>query len=293
MMKDCLTRALLCDGYVSAFAVNTTELCHTAQKLHECEPCAAAALGRCLSGAILMSATLKGKNDKLSLIVDGNGSAGKIICTITTDGIIKGYIQNPKANLPIRKDGKLDVGGIIGKGMLTVIRDEGQNEPYVGMSELVSGEIAEDIAAYYMQSQQLPTAVMLGVSCDKNGDVISAGGMFISPLPNCPDAVIDQLEEKLKSLPGMSSLLPKYLCMEELLLDNFWDIGVRPLESNDIAYKCDCSRQRMESALISLGKSQLQELADEPNTEMCCHFCNQKYNFTRDDIIALIGECNG
>ncbi len=292
-MKDCITRALLCDGYVSAFAINSTELCQTAQNIHGCEPCAAAALGRSLSGAILMSTSLKGENDKLSLIIDGNGSAGKIICTVTTGGIIKGYIQNPMANLPIRQDGKLDVGGIVGKGMLTVIRDEGQNEPYIGMSELVSGEIAEDIAAYYMQSQQLPTAVMLGVSCDKNGKVISAGGMFISPLPNCPDSVIDELENKLRSLPGISSLLPKYLCMEELLLDNFWDIGVQPLESKEIAYKCDCSVERMEQALISLGKEQLKELSQDQNTEMCCHFCNKKYNFTSDDIINLIGECNG
>ena len=287
MMKDCLTRALLCDGYVSAFALCSTELCDTVRKIHQCEPGATAALGRSLSGAILMSTTLKGKNDKLSLIIDGNGSAGKIICTVTTDGVIKGYIQNPSANLPLRDDGKLDVSGVVGSGTLTVIRDEGQQEPYVGLCNLVSGEIAEDIASYYANSEQLPTAVLLGVMCNKEGEVISAGGMFISPLPNCPDSVLIELEEKLTSIKSFSSLLPKYLCMEELLFDNFWDIGVQPLETKEISYKCDCSRERMERALLSLGKKQLEELAQESNTQMCCQFCNAKYDFSSEQLLKL------
>lgn len=293
MMKDCLTRALLCDGNVSAFALCSTKMCQEVRSIHNCQPCAAAALGRSLSGAVLMSTTLKGKNDKLSLIIDGDGPAGKIICTVTNDGIIKGYIQNPQANLPIRQDGKLNVGGVVGRGKLTVIRDEGQPEPYIGLSELVSGEIAEDIASYYAISEQLPTAVILGVMCDRNGDVVSAGGMFISPLPGCPDSVLIELEDKLKSLESFSTLLPKYECMEELLFDNFWDIGVQPLETKEVSYNCDCSRQRMESALISLGKQELQELSKDPVTQMCCHFCNRKYDFTTDDILNLIGESNG
>ncbi len=192
----------------------------------------------------------------------------------------------------MREDGKLDVGGVVGRGKLTVIRDDGQPEPYVGLSELVSGEIAEDIASYYALSEQLPTAVILGVMCDRNGAIISAGGMFISPLPGCPDSALFELEEKLKSLENFSSLLQKYECMEELLFDNFWDIGVQPLESEPIAYKCDCSRERMERALISLGKDELCDLAKDPVTQMCCHFCNSKYDFTADDILNLIGESN-
>lgn len=290
-MKDELTRALLCDGAVSAIAISSTATVECARILHGCAPCAAAALGRTISAAVLMSASLKGNRDKLSLIIKGDGSAGQIISTVTRDGVIKGYIQNPEADLPLRFDGKLDVGGIVGKGRLTVIRDEGKHEPYVGVSELVSGEIAEDVAAYYANSEQLPAAVLLGVRFNSTGQVTSAGGMLITALPNCPESALLELENKLKGLPSFSELMEKYLCLEELLLDNFWDIGVQPLETVPIGYHCDCSSERMKQALVALGAKELNSLAEEPDdVEMCCQFCNAKYKFSNKEIMDLIGD---
>ncbi|MDD6203636.1 MAG: Hsp33 family molecular chaperone HslO [Firmicutes bacterium] len=288
-MKDVLSRALLCDGKVSAIAVCSTAIYKTAAMIHGCAPCAAAALGRCLTASVLMGAGLKGKHDKLSLIVDGNGPAGKIICTVTTDGVIKGYIRNPQADLPLRYDGKLDIGGVVGRGQLTVTRDEGQPEPYVGVSELVSGEIAQDIASYYKISQQTPSAVLLG---ERMGNNAAAGGILITPMPGCDADTLTVLENKLRSLGGIGELVEKYESMEELLLDNFWDIGVMPLQTDAIAYHCDCSRERMEQALMSLGKGELAELAQQETTQMKCRFCNSAYTFSAQELLGLSGECN-
>ena len=177
----------------------------------------------------------------------------------------------------------------MGRGQLTVTRDEGQPEPYVGVSELVSGEIAQDIASYYKISQQTPSAVLLG---ERMGNNAAAGGMLITPMPGCDADTLTVLENKLRSLGGIGELVEKYESMEELLLDNFWDIGVMPLQTDAIAYHCDCSRERMEQALMSPGKGELAELAQQETTQMKCRFCNSAYVFTAQELLSLSGECN-
>lgn len=287
-MKDKLIRTLICGGQISLMAASTTALCDKVRRIHDCSPVAAAALGRCLTASVLMGASLKGKRDKLSLIVDGSGPAGKIICTVTTDGIIKGYIQNPAAELPPRADGKLDVGGIVGGGKLTVVRDERQPEPYVGMSRLVSGEIAEDIAAYYALSEQKPTAVVLGVLCTSSG-VSAAGGLFVTPLPGCDEEALCRAEKVLGELEGISTLIKRYDTLEALVEDKFASLSVQVLDKKDIEYKCDCSRERMERALLSLGRNELESIASQQDTvEMSCQFCNSRYVFDSGEILEAI-----
>lgn len=285
-MEDGIIHALLCDGQVAAQVISCCRLVETARILHGTSPCATAALGRTLAGALLMCSRVKNDKEKLSVVIKGGGIAGQIIATVNNAGEAKGYIQNPEADLPLRFDGKLDVGGIVGNtGTITVIRDSGSGEPYVGVAKLVSGEIAEDIAQYYQTSEQQPAAVLLGVLVDRQGQVMNAGGMLLTPLPECRESVLEELERKVYSLAPITELLPKYECLEELLHDCFWDIGVKPLEETSVRYHCDCSRECMLSALASIGRQDLEELAQSAEPiELQCQFCNQKYTFMPQEL---------
>jgi len=287
-MKDNFVRALLCDGQVMASAISANDIVETAKKIHNTSPEATAALGRLLVAGLLMCKRLKDSNETLTLIVKGGGPAGQLIVTASSGGFVKGYIQNPHATAPLRADGKLNVGGIVGKeGTITVIRDNGKTEPYNGICNLVSGEIAEDIANYYASSEQLPTGVMLGVKLDKN-HIISAGGLFVSPLPGCTESALEELEAKIKTLPPITELLQNYESLEEMLLDNFWDIGVYPLDNEKVEYKCDCTRERFLGALISVGKQDLTQLFEEADpVEMDCRFCGKTYEFYKSEIEGL------
>lgn len=286
-MKDGILHGLLCDGQASIEIISARDTVRHAGKIHNATPETTAALGRALMGARLMCGRLKGEKEKLSLIFKGGGPAGQIIATVSSAGVLKGYVQNPDARSGLRADGKLDVGGAVGKkGTITVIRDSGSSEPYVGVSELVSGEIAEDIAQYYNISEQQPSAVLLGVGFE-HMQVHSAGGMLITPLPGCTEDALIQIENTLSGLRPVSELAGEYECLEEFLHDCFWEIGARVLMQKEVSYHCDCSRERMLEALLALNKQERGELAEQPAIEMCCQFCNNKYVIRSDELSGI------
>ena len=287
--SDHLLHFTLLDGAVRGLIVQSTETAREAQRVHEASAVAAAALGRALTAAAMLASTLKEPDASLTLTIDGGGPLGKILCV--SDGpTVRGTVENPKASLPLR-DGKLDVGQAVGRhGRLTVVRDLRLKSPYIGQIELRTGEIAADLAYYYVQSEQSPSLVSLGVIASDT-DVTSAGGVLLQPMPGCPDGVIDQLE--LRS-PIFGDVAPELLRQTPAELLPLWFQGLEPavLKETPLAYRCPCSRERMERALISLGAPELQRMiADEVDgAELVCHFCNQKYSFTTHDLLRLLNR---
>lgn len=290
--KNTLLRGLLYDGAVNLTAISGKELVKTAQKIHGLSRVCTAALGRTLLMTSMMGAQLKGENHKVTAMVRGGGPAGNIICTGRMGGLVKGYIENPKLELPLAPNGKLDVTMAVGWfGDLTVIRDLGLKEPYVGTCELFSGEIAEDFARYFTQSEQQPCLVYLGVRMDAvSGDVRSAGGLMISPLPNCPDDIIDMLQERASAISSLSEMLEEHTLEEALsILLEGMDLVITDRE--EPAFVCDCSRERLEQVLISLGKAELTDMMEKDHmAELTCQFCNKTYRFEEAELAALLRE---
>ena len=288
-MKDELIRALICDGNVSVTAANTTQLAAEAQRVHDTWPVCSAALGRVLTGALLMARPIKHENGSVSVVFSGNGLAGNAVAVARPDGAVKGYIENPHVDLPLNAKGKLDVGGALGsEGTLTVVRDMGSGEPYCGKTALVSGEVAEDFASYFLLSQQQPTLAYLGVLVDTDMRVLRAGGAFIQPLPGCPEATIDYLESRADALASFGDALREGCTVEETLQSIFPDTGLQVLDRIEPQWKCDCSRIRMEKALIAIGSDTLQELIlEDGKAELSCHFCNRRYNFDEPSLREL------
>lgn len=283
-MKDGILHGLLCDGQAAVEIISARDTVARAGEIHNASPEVTAALGRALMGASLMCGRLKGEKERLSLTFKGDGPAGSIIAVAGSSGVLKGYAAHPGARAGFRPDGKLNVGGAVGKnGTLTVARDSGTGEPYVGVSELVSGEIAEDIARYYYISEQQPSAVLLGVGFER-AQVVSAGGILIAPLPGCTQSALEQIETTLSRLRPVSELAGYYQSLEEFLHDSFWEIGARSLEEKEVFYNCDCSRERMLEALFALPKSDREELAAQEEIEMCCQFCGSKYIIKADEL---------
>ncbi len=284
-MKDGILHGLLCDGQAAIEIISARDTVARAGEIHNASPEVTAALGRALMGARLMCGRLKGEKERLSLTFKGDGPAGSIIAVAGSGGVLKGYAAEPGARAGFRADGKLNVGGVVGsRGTLTVARDSGSGEPYAGVSELVSGEIAEDIAKYYLISEQQPSAVLLGVGFER-AEVVSAGGILITPLPGCGQDALEQIERTLSQLRPVSELAQFYQSLEEFLHDSFWEIGARSLEEKQVAYYCDCSRERMLEALFALPKSDREELAEQDEIEMCCQFCGNKYIFKADELV--------
>ncbi len=288
------------DGFLRMIGAETTAVVNEAQEIHHTSPTATAALGRVLTATILMSKELKNAADRLTVQVKGRGPAGGITAAsrITTAGaagdlngiFVKGYMLNPCADLPLREsDGKLDVGGLIGKGFLSVIMDLGLKEPYTGSVPLVSGEIAEDFSYYYAVSKQVPAAISLGVLIGRDLSVLKAGGFMLQLLPGAPESLITEMEKRISEMPSVTTLLRDGASITEILEDitRGYDPGV----SAEIpcAYSCDCSRERMAQALTSIGKEELRGLLEEDHgAELCCHFCNLKYHFTEKDLASLL-----
>lgn len=288
---DEIIRAITSDGYLKAYVINSTETIREAQGLHQTGKVASAALGRALTAALILANDMKNETDRVSVQFRSEGPIGNVVAEANGQNQVKGFVSNPDVVLPLREDGKLDVGGALGhKGSLTIVRDIGLKEPYVGTVELISGEIAEDISYYYMQSEQIPTVLGLGVLVAQNFAILSAGGFMIQLLPGAPDSIVDKVEENVKSLPkSISALIADGKNATEILGMLLKGFDYQILSKKEPSYRCDCSRYRVETALISLGKTELSKMIEEEDTtEVSCHYCNKKYHFSKEDLQMLL-----
>lgn len=273
---------------VKISCVETTELVEEAREIHQTNPTPTAALGRTLTMAVLMGTMMKNEADKLTIQILGDGPAGQIIAVSNKNGEVKGCIANPMAEAPLKPNGKLNVSAIIGKGQLNVIKDIGLKEPYVGNVPLQTGEIAEDFAYYYAMSEQTASAVALGVLVEKDGSVKKAGGYVLQIMPDTPDEIISLIEQRLKESKSITQMLEEGMTLEEIAKYISDDLATYEVEELHPKYKCDCSRERMEKALISIGRKDIMELAEDEETELTCQFCNKKYKFSKEEILNLI-----
>lgn len=289
-MKDYLIKAIDELGRIRVYIASSTNMVEKARLTHNTSPTASAALGRTLTAGVMMGVMMKNEEDVLTLKIAGGGPGGNIYVVAKNNGIIKGYIDNPMADVPSRSDGKLDVGGLVGNnGSITTIMDLGLKEPYVGQSNIISGEIAEDLANYYVLSEQTPSAVSLGVLVDKDISVRAAGGYIIQLLPGVADEDIEKIENRLANIEPVSVMIDKGLSPEEILDKLLGDFNMRILEKLDLEYKCDCSRDRIEQVLISLGKKEIQDIVEEDGqAEIVCHFCNTKHQFNKTDLSKIL-----
>lgn len=290
IMSDQLVRAISKDGFVKAAAVSTRALTERARQIHQTSPVATAALGRLLAAGSMMGNELKGDGSSVTLRIKGDGPLGTLLVVADNEGNVRGSVQNPQIDLPIREDGKLDVGGAVGHGgTLTVIKDLNLKEPYVGSVELLGGEIAEDLASYFVESEQIPTACALGVLVDRDQSVKSAGGYLIQLMPGAGEDTIAKVEGGVMAAGPVSAILEQNDDPEALLRTVMSDFDLKILETCPVSYKCYCSRQRVERALISLGKSELEQmLAEQGGCQLTCQFCDAVYDFSADDLRALI-----
>ncbi len=288
-MEDYVVRASTKDVPLRAFAATTKNTVEEARMIHRLTPLTSAALGRVLTATAMMGQMLKSPEDKLTLQLKGDGPILSLLATGNGKGEVKGYIGKPSVDLPLNKKGKLAVGQAIGQGTLTVIMDLGLKEPYIGRVSLVNGEVAEDLAHYYAVSEQVPSAVALGVLVDRDRSIQSSGGFIIQIMPDCPKDIIDVLEKRLSILPPITQLLSEGKSPEDILIDVLKDFEVELLEKKEIAYVCDCNVERLEKALISLGKKELKDIIDQDGqAELQCHFCNRKYHFSKEELENLL-----
>ena len=285
-----LIRCITSCGEVMATAVDTTDIVNRAEQIHKTSAVVTAALGRLLTAGSMMGNMLKGKDDSITLRVNGDGPTGSLIVVSDFNGDVRGYVQNPVVELPLNAKGKLDVGGAVGKnGLLYVLKDLGLKEPFSGSVPLVSGEIAEDITSYYALSEQIPTVCALGVLVNPDLSVKSAGGYIIQLLPAASDATIDKLEKSIMEMKSVTTMLSSGMTPEEIIKTALKEFEVEVLYSQDIEYKCNCSKERVSKALISLGKEELTEMAKENGeTEISCHFCDKVYKFSSSELKKLI-----
>lgn len=288
-MKDFLVRGMTADGYVKITAVQTTELTERMRRIHKTLPLATAALGRSLAAVSMMGNELKYENGSVTLQIRGGGPLGAITAVSDSEGNVRGYLQNPAALLPLRADGHLDVGGGVGRdGVLTVIKDIGEREPFTGKIELQSGEIAEDVAAYYVISEQIPTVCALGVLVGEDQSVKCAGGYLLQLMPGAPEGLIDLLEYRIAESGSVTGNLSKGMTMRQVVEELLDGMGLELMEEHPIAYECKCSRRKVESALISLGRKELDQLiAEGKEISVTCQFCDSVYAFTPQELETL------
>lgn len=285
-----LVRMMDEDGVLCVLAVDSTETVREMHALHNTSKVVSAALGRLLTGATLMGSMLKGEQDTISLNIRADGPCSPLTAVSDSRGFVRGYAGKERVDLPLNEKGKLDVSGAVGKnGTLTVVKDMGLREPYVGQVPLVSGEIAEDITAYYAASEQTPTVCALGVLTDKETeDILCAGGFMIQLLPTATDDTIDKVENGLQNIRPVTTMLFEGMTPEEICRTVLPEFKLSVLDTAETRYFCPCSRERMEKALLSTGKQALSEMAEDEQTEVTCNFCNRKYVFTRDEILGLM-----
>ncbi|MBO5478474.1 MAG: Hsp33 family molecular chaperone HslO [Clostridia bacterium] len=289
--RDRIIKILAYDGRVSIICASTTTLVEKARKIHDLSPVATAALGRTLTVASMMAVNMKNEKDKLTIQIKGNGPLGGMVVVANNFPKLKGYVANPLVDLPL-KNGKLDVGGALGKeGYLNIIKDIGLKDPYIGMVPLVSGEIAEDFASYFATSEQTNTAVNLGVLVDKNG-VKASGGYIVTPMPDATEDDLFILENRIKEAKPLSQMLDENMSLLDIAKDLTGDEKAQVIEENIIPlYECDCSREKIEKGLISLGKEELKDIVNtQVKIETVCHFCNEKYVFTKEELENILKE---
>ena len=289
-MSDQLIRAISSDGRVKAVAVSTRDLTERARQIHKTLPVATAALGRALAAASMMGNALKEDGASVTLQIKGGGPLGTLLAVSDNQGNVRGTVDDPQVDLPLRPDGKLDVGAAVGhEGTLTVIRDLNMKEPYVGSVGLLGGEIAEDLAAYFAESEQIPTACGLGVLVDRDQSVLAAGGYLIQLLPGAGEDVIAKVEGSILAAGPVTALLREDPDPETMLRKALSDFDLEILEKSPIGYRCTCSRERMERALISLGAEELQTMIDEQgHADLTCRFCDNVQHFSREDLEAMV-----
>ena len=288
-MNDYMIRATAADGQIRAFAATTRDMVENAKNAHNTSPVATAALGRLMTAAAMMGADLKGEKDLLTLRIEGSGPLGGLLVTANGHGDVKGYAFNPDVMLPPNAQGKLDVGGSLDLGVLGVIKDIGLKEPYVGQTQLVTGEIAEDLTYYFATSEQVPSSVALGVLMNKDNTVRQAGGFIIQLLPGASDEIIDKLEAKLSGISSITALLNAGKTPEEILTDILGEFGLEILSKMPVQFRCDCDRSRVEKAIISIGKKEIQDMINEGREiEVNCQFCNKHYKFSVDELEDML-----
>ena len=289
-MNDYLVRGMSMDGFVKVVAIRSTEMVRRGAKIQKTTPNATAAFGRALTAASMMGNMQKTENGSMTLQIKGNGPIGTIVCVSDPIGNVRGYVYEPNVPFAEKYPGKLDVSATVGtEGMLTVIRDLQMKEPYVGSIPLVSGEIGDDVTAYFAQSEQIPTACALGVLVDRDCSVKVAGGYIIQLLPGAPDETIDIVEKGIKRAGAVTAMLDSGMTPEDILGQVCGDLGVVFMETTPVEYKCYCSRDRVTAALISLGKKELAQIAQEgKDFPVECQFCDEKYLFSPEDILELL-----
>ncbi len=287
-MTDYILRAAAADGQIRAFAATTRNLVEAARQVHNTSPVATAALGRLLTAGGMMGSMMKGEEDLLTIKIQGDGPIGGLVVTADSKGEVKGYVYEPSVMLPPNAQGKLDVGGALGKGVLSVVQDIGMKEPYVGQTALVTGEIAEDLTYYFAVSQQTPSSVALGVLMNQDNTVRQAGGFLIQLLPGASEEIITALEKKINGLSSVTDLLDQGMTPERLLEHLLGEFGLEVTDKRKTRFYCNCSRTRVEKALISIGKKELQSMiAEGKPTEVVCHFCSRSYEFGIEELKLL------
>lgn len=288
-MTDYIVRASAADGQIRAFAATTREMTEYAREIHNTSPIATAALGRTLAAGTMMGIMMKGEKDILTLQIKGDGPIGGITVTANSKAEVKGYVNNPEVMLPPSPMGKLDVGGAIGAGTLRVIMDLGLKEPYIGQTNLVTGEIAEDLTYYFATSDQVPSSVALGVLMNKDNTVKRAGGFIIQLMPFADDEMIDKLEAKLGQITGITNLLDQDMSPEMILDYILGDFDLEILGKEATSYVCDCSKERVEKAIITIGAKDISEMIeDNEPIEVNCHFCNKNYEFSLEELKGIL-----
>ncbi|NLO48831.1 MAG: Hsp33 family molecular chaperone HslO [Clostridiales bacterium] len=280
-MKDHIVRAVTADGLIRADAITSRYMTERARQIHRCLPLGTAALGRTLAAASMMGAQLKNIRHSITVQIRGDGPLGSLCVVSDGEGNVRGYMQNPGADLPLRKDGKIDVGGGVGLGQMVIIRDMGLKEPYIGMVELKSGEIAEDITEYLVKSDQIPSACALGVLVDVDQSVLAAGGYILQLLPGADDNAAERLEEAVNKLGPVTALLNEGMSPADILLRLLNGLSPKILAEMPVEYRCYCSEERITGALKSMGKAELLELSEEQDSfEITCQFCDRQYRYS-------------
>lgn len=289
-MQDYMLRAMTKDGQIRIYAAITTNTVEHAKNIHQMYPTAAVALGRTLTAAAMMSGTLKSEKSSITIQIKGDGPLGGILVVTDANSNVRGYVHNPYLDMPLNDKGKFDIAGAVGKGFLNVITDLGLKEPYIGRVDLVSGEIAEDITYYYAASEQTPTVTSLGVLVGRDGNIINSGGLFIQLMPGCSEENISWLEKCVENMLPITKLLESGNSLESIIEQVLPGRELVLLDTRPIKYQCNCSRERMERNLLSLGRKDLEELAAEKQTELICHFCRSNYVFQSSEINDILSQ---
>ena len=288
-MQDYMIRATAADDSIRAFAAATRQMVEDARMAHDTTPVCTAALGRLLTGGVMFGSMLKEDRALVTLQIRSDGPAGGITVTADSHFHAKGYVNNPHVRIPLKPNGKLDVSGALGKGTLTVIRDIGLKDPYIGTVRMPSGEIAEDLTYYFAESEQIPSSVGLGVLVDRDWSVKQAGGFILQLMPGASDDVIDELERRLQKVDSVTAMLEDGMLPEDILVELVGSFGLQITQKHEVSFACSCSKERIEKALISIGPKDIREMIDEGKpVEVGCQFCGRKYTFDMDDLRRIL-----